>query len=117
MVKVKNPSPVVEDLPCDDQPDDGKLEAVFKKVHNAVKSKIKPTDEAWIKGEIAKAEKASSNQLNTAEFRKFAFRQGAACTFPELAAEKEETKDDNNDELDDDAEKPDDAQPQLKKHF
>ena len=68
----------------DNQPEENKLEAFIKKCHSQVKSKVIDTDDSWLKGEIAKAEKATPNQLNTADFRKYFFRQGAAREFPEL---------------------------------
>jgi len=65
----------------DDQPEENKLNEQIKEAHRIVKSRVSKTEDVWIKAQIVKAAKASSTQLNTAENRKFSFRQGAACEF------------------------------------
>ena len=106
----------IKEVVEDNQPeDDSKLEAFIKKCHSTVKSKVTDTEDTWLRGEIAKVEKATPNQLNTADFRKYFFRQGAAREFPELDEDKDKVE--QSKEEDKDQEETENAEPHLRKHF
>ena len=92
----------------DDQPEEKKLDEAIKEAHRVAKTLVTTKiDDSSVRTLITKATKAASGQLNTADFRKYAFRQGAACDFPELnEIEKDPAKKDDDElEQDEDTDK------------
>lgn len=103
----KAPVAQVEQVAMDDQPEDGKLTDAIKEAHRVAKTQVLVMEDSAVKTQITRASKAASGQLNTAEFRKFIFRQGAACDFPELNQIEEDKakEDDDEQEQDEDTDK------------
>ena len=100
----------IQQIPIDDQPDsDAKLDTAISEAHRVIKTVIGKTEDSWIRDQIVKAKNATASQLNTQEFRRYAFRQGAACEFPELNDnEKDQPKDaakDDEQEQDDESDR------------
>ena len=114
----------VDELGTDNQPAEAGLDAAIKEAHRVAKTHYAKSDDTWTKTQINNASKATSAKLNTSDFRKLAFRQGAANKFPELSSEEKDkdkpavkaSDNDDEQEQDDDTEKKI-ASADLSKHF
>ena len=114
----------VDELGMDNQPAESGLDAAIKEAHRVAKTYYAKSDDTWTKTQINNASKATSAKLNTSDFRKLAFRQGAANKFPELSSEEKDkdkpavkaSDNDDEQEQDDDTDKKN-ASADLSKHF